>query len=364
MAVKDGDGWAVCDQGHRHWGLYGASGLLAVHFDDEGTPHVLMQKRSGWSHHGGTWGLPGGALDSHEDAVAGALREALEEAALAADELRILGVHLDDHGGWSFATVIAEAATLLPAAPANGESTAMRWLRADEIAGETLRVAVEIVAEVEQTGAAVPVVVEPVVVESGGGEPAGGEPAGGETGAGHAEAGARDDDGRDPGHAGNRDAGEVLHPGFAHSWPQIKLALPPSVVVLDAANIVGARAEHGWWRDRAGAARRLLADVEELARRGLRPPEGFPAPARWFPRLIMVVEGAARGLRSQGPVTAVDAPGNGDDAIVETVREIRTTRPWERVLVVTADRELRRRVRELGAEVTGPSWLLGQLQRV
>ncbi|MEU8267679.1 NUDIX hydrolase [Sphaerisporangium sp. NPDC049002] len=290
MAAKDGDGWALCERGHQHWGLHGASGLLAVHFDTGGTPHILMQKRSWWSHHGGTWGLPGGALDSHEDAVTGALREALEEAALKGDGLRVLGVYTDDHGGWSFQTVIAEAEARFPSAPANGESTEMRWLPADEIGGED------------------------------------------------------------------------LHPGFAETWPEIRSALPPSVVILDAANIVGARAEHGWWRDRAGAAKRLLDDVDDLARHGLRPPEGFPAPAKWFPRMIMIIEGAAKGVGSEGMVKVIDAPGSGDDAIVDTVGEIRQTRPWERALIVTADRELRQRVRALGAEVAGPGWLLGQLR--
>ncbi|MEU9891386.1 NUDIX domain-containing protein [Sphaerisporangium sp. NPDC051011] len=287
MAAKDGDGWALCERGHRHWGVHGASGLLAVHFDALGTPHILMQKRALWSHHGGTWGLPGGALDSHEDAVTGALREALEEAALEADILRVIGVHTDDHGGWSFQTVIAEADALFPASPANAESTDMRWLPADEVAGET------------------------------------------------------------------------LHPGFAETWPVIRQTLPPSVVILDAANILGARAEHGWWRDRAGATLRLLKDIEDLVVRGLHPPEGFPAPEKWYPRVLMVVEGRAAGVRSDGPVRAVPARGSGDDAIVDVVGE---TRPWEQVLVVTADRELRRRVQELGAEVTGPRWLLGQLR--
>ncbi|GAA3787700.1 NUDIX domain-containing protein [Sphaerisporangium flaviroseum] len=301
MAARDGDGWALCGRGHTHWGVHGASGLLAVHYDPGGTPHILMQKRALWSHHGGTWGLPGGALDSHEDAVTGAMREALEEAALRGEGLRVLGVYTDDHGGWSFQTVIAEADALFPAAPANGESTDMRWLPVDQISGEMWRAADEV-------------------------------------------------------------AEEALHPGFAETWPDIKSALPPSVVVIDAANVVGARAEHGWWRDRAGATRRLLEDVEDAVQHGLRPPEGFPAPDMWFPRVLMIVEGAAKGVRSDGRVTVIEAPGSGDDAIVETVREIRETRPWERVLVVTADRELRRRVRELGAEVTGPGWLLGQLR--
>ncbi|PZG36186.1 NUDIX hydrolase, partial [Spongiactinospora gelatinilytica] len=57
-------------------------------------------------------------------------------------------------------------------------------------------------------------------------------------------------------------------------------------------------------------------------------------------------------------VGVVRAEGSGDDAIVRTVRDVPA---WERVLVVTADRELRRRVSELNAAVTGPRWLLDQL---
>ncbi|MGI5493242.1 NUDIX domain-containing protein [Microtetraspora malaysiensis] len=290
MAANDGDGWAQCDRGHRHWGVHGAAGLLAVHHTQDGMPYVLMQKRSWWSHHGGTWGLPGGARDSHEDAISGALREAHEEAALTGDQLRIQGVYLDDHGGWSFQTVIAQAAGLLDASPANGESTDMRWIAADEV-------------------------------------------------------GAR-----------------KLHPGFAETWPRIRPALAPLVVILDAANIVGARAEHGWWRDRAGAAARLIGELRVLATRGLRrPPEGPDDLAQWFPRMTVVVEGAARGgipAHVTGGVSIVEASGSGDDAIVALVRDAKR---WEKVLVVTADRELRRRVEALGASFTGPRWLLNQL---
>ncbi|WP_433220713.1 NUDIX domain-containing protein [Microtetraspora malaysiensis] len=290
MAANDGDGWAQCDRGHRHWGVHGAAGLLAVHHTQDGMPYILMQKRSWWSHHGGTWGLPGGARDSHEDAISGALREAHEEAALTGDQLRIQGVYLDDHGGWSFQTVIAQAAGLLDASPANGESTDMRWIAADEV-------------------------------------------------------GAR-----------------KLHPGFAETWPRIRPALAPLVVILDAANIVGARAEHGWWRDRAGAAARLIGELRGLAARGLRrPPEGQDDLAQWFPRMTVVVEGAARGGipdHVTGGVSIVEASGSGDDAIVALVRDAKR---WEKVLVVTADRELRSRVEALGASFTGPRWLLNQL---
>ena len=281
MADKDGDGWTECERGHRHWGVHGASGLLAVHHDDLGIPHVLMQKRSWWSHHGGTWGLPGGARDSHEDAVATALREAREEAALGGEGLRVQGVYRDDHGGWAFETVIAESVELLTAVCANGESAELCWLPLPEIAAKR------------------------------------------------------------------------LHPGFAETWEEIQRAISPETVVLDVANIVGAQAERGWWNDRLGAATRLLRSVAGLTL-------AHPTLARWFPRVVAVVEGAAKGVPDIPGIQVVAATGSGDDAIVEVVRR---ARPWERTLVVTADRGLKERVTALGAETTGPRWLLSQLGR-
>jgi hypothetical protein len=65
MGLRDGDGWVFCNCGYRHWGLHGAAGLLMVRFD-MGEPHVLLQLRAAWTHGGGTWAIPGGALDSHE----------------------------------------------------------------------------------------------------------------------------------------------------------------------------------------------------------------------------------------------------------------------------------------------------------
>ena len=75
MAFRDGDGWVMCSCGYKHWGLHGAAGLLLVRLD-KSEPHVLLQLRAAWTHGGGTWALPGGALDSHEDSVTAAGREA------------------------------------------------------------------------------------------------------------------------------------------------------------------------------------------------------------------------------------------------------------------------------------------------
>jgi 8-oxo-dGTP pyrophosphatase MutT (NUDIX family) len=123
------DGWAFCAQGHRHWGRAGAAGLL-LHRDGAEGPEVLLQHRAPWSHHGGTWGTPGGALHDGEPADVGALREVHEELGLRSDDV-VLGAHsVDDHGGWSYTTVLARPARLIDTADLrlDGESDGVAWL--------------------------------------------------------------------------------------------------------------------------------------------------------------------------------------------------------------------------------------------
>ncbi len=118
-----------------------------------------------------------------------------------------------------------------------------------------------------------------------------------------------------------------------------------TLVIIDAANVIGSVPD-GWWRDRRGAAERLR---DRLARDGV---PGLEEPVE----IVMVVEGAARGVESVPGVRVESAPGSGDDRIVQLVTEEGRDRP---TLVVTADRELRRRVEELGAEVAGPRTVRG-----
>jgi 8-oxo-dGTP diphosphatase len=128
--------------------------------------------------------------------------------------------------------------------------------------------------------------------------------------------------------------------------------------VVDVANVMGARAD-GWWRDRAGAALRLCRSVAELAARGVpaaRMPDGLPAPVAW----VLVLEGQARAAAASltdvpPEVRVVTAPGSGDDTIVTEVASLAAAASC---LVVTADRELRRRCAALGASVAGPGWLI------
>jgi len=129
----DGNGWVECPQGHRHWGRYGAAGLLLYTVDDGGRACVLMQHRAEWTHNGGTWGIPGGARDSHEDAAEAALREAHEETSLDVAEVRVSEVGRDDHETWAYDTVLAHTHRPLDT-QANDESADLAWTPVELVA--------------------------------------------------------------------------------------------------------------------------------------------------------------------------------------------------------------------------------------
>ena len=118
-------------------------------------------------------------------------------------------------------------------------------------------------------------------------------------------------------------------------------------LVVDGANVVGSRPD-GWWKDRAGAARRLH--------------EALLVADTAYDEVVLVLEGAAKpGVRAgrDGHVRVVHAKGEGDDTIVAEART--ATEQGHRVSVVTADRALQARVQGVGAVALGPSWLLDQL---
>jgi hypothetical protein len=118
-----------------------------------------------------------------------------------------------------------------------------------------------------------------------------------------------------------------------------------SVLVVDGANVVGAVPD-GWWKDRAGAARRLherllVADTP-------------------YDVIVLVLEGKAKGGVRAGRdahVTTVHAARDGDTEIREQAR--RAAEAGGRVVVVTADRALAANVAPV--QVLSPSWLLDRL---
>jgi hypothetical protein len=115
----------------------------------------------------------------------------------------------------------------------------------------------------------------------------------------------------------------------------------------------------GWWRDRRGAASRLVARMADLAAQGI-PASALGLPEQtWYPEWTAVVEGQARQVEGAPGVGVVRADASGDDAIVVAAQQ--GAAAGRRVTVVTSDRGLSDRVTHAGAAVRGARWLLDLL---
>jgi hypothetical protein len=126
------------------------------------------------------------------------------------------------------------------------------------------------------------------------------------------------------------------------------------LIVVDAANTVGSVPD-GWWRDRHGATERLRDDLVALATDGLPEHADVPTWAAGTPLdMLLVVEGAARGVRPVPGVRVEAATGSGDDLIVELLARAARETPGRPMLLITADRQLRTRAATHGALCTGP----------
>ena len=125
------------------------------------------------------------------------------------------------------------------------------------------------------------------------------------------------------------------------------------MLVVDGNNVMGSRPD-GWWRDKPGAARRLVGELQEYA-------------AGTGDRIAVVFdgrphEGLAEGVHDGVLVAYANRSGRNaaDDRIVE---EVATDAHPSSLTVVTSDRELARRVGELGAQVMGATALWGSQRR-
>ena len=124
-------------------------------------------------------------------------------------------------------------------------------------------------------------------------------------------------------------------------------------LVVDAMNVIGSRPT-GWWRDRDGAVRdlvarlRLLADVAQ--------------------HVVVVVDGrpvADLPESDPGGVAVHYARRPGPDAADDRIVELVDSDPDPAdLLVVTSDRDLRERVAAHGAQVLGSGTFLRRLDRL
>jgi hypothetical protein len=110
--------------------------------------------------------------------------------------------------------------------------------------------------------------------------------------------------------------------------------------MIDASNVIGSRPD-GWWRDREGAARRLLADLRRFAESG----EDVTVVLDAGPR-----EWAGRDGRLE--VAIAPRPGR-DAADDEIARRLAADPDPASIRVVTSDSGLAARARERGASVEG-----------
>ena len=129
-----GDGFVTVADGTVRWGRFGAAGVLVRCAAEAGVWSYFLARRSEWCHQGGSWAIPGGALHHGEAPVDGALREFAEEIGHVLSGFSVVDVHEDDHGGWSYWTVIVEVGERfdLPSA-VNWETAETGWVRHDRL---------------------------------------------------------------------------------------------------------------------------------------------------------------------------------------------------------------------------------------
>ena len=120
--------------------------------------------------------------------------------------------------------------------------------------------------------------------------------------------------------------------------------------LIDASNVIGSRPD-GWWRDREGAARRLLEALREFAEAG----EDVT---------VVLDAGPPLWARREGTFEVAIAPRGGRDAADDEIaRRLDRDPDPASIRVVTSDAALAARARERGAQVEGAGTFRRRLDR-
>jgi predicted RNA-binding protein with PIN domain len=107
--------------------------------------------------------------------------------------------------------------------------------------------------------------------------------------------------------------------------------------VVDAMNVIGSRPD-GWWRDRAGAVRRLVEAIDRWAEGGEE-------------RVTVMLEGEPReGIVTERIEVAWASAGGRDAADREILARLPEWLAEDEVVVVTSDRDLRTKALAAGAK--------------
>jgi 8-oxo-dGTP diphosphatase len=129
-----GDGFVTVADGTVRWGRFGAAGVLVRCATEAGTWSYFLARRSEWCHQGGSWAIPGGALHHGEPPLEGALREFAEEIGAVLGDFTVVDLHEDDHGGWSYWTVVIEVLQPFDTPVAvNWETAEAGWIAHDRL---------------------------------------------------------------------------------------------------------------------------------------------------------------------------------------------------------------------------------------
>ncbi len=131
---RSGDGFITLADGSVRWGRFGAAGVLFRHTQEDEDAAFFLALRSLHCHRGGTWAIPGGAIDEGETPLEAALREFAEEIGPLPDAYEVAELHEDDHGGWSYWTVILDVAHRFDPPPVHSwETDDVRWISSSEV---------------------------------------------------------------------------------------------------------------------------------------------------------------------------------------------------------------------------------------